>query len=210
MIEKELKYELNRAQYQKLLRELKPQREKRLRLVNYYFDDPNLRLRKKRYALRIRIIDGKTVYFTLKYPGKTPHKGPRSLKVRYEHEIKIPMNLAKSLLKGRKHITDVDLGPLRILRKHLGKGILSKVGPLGLIECRRTVFTLPRNPSFELEIDRCKIFNKKFYEVEVETNRPTRADKLIRELLDDVGIPYHPITRSKFGRFIEEWKRRNH
>jgi len=189
-----------------LLRVLKRKKPQKLRLINYYFDDSQLRLRKKKFALRVRIINGKKVYFTLKYPAKAPRNSPSALKIRVEHEEEIPLKIAKHLLKETKKILDVDAVPTRILRRNFSKNSLSKVRPLGLIETERTV--VPLYSFLELEIDRCKMFNKKFYEVEVETSQPRRVDKAIRELFSVYDIPYQPLTRSKFGRFIEEWKRR--
>ena len=210
LLEKELKYELSKSDYLKLIRVLKPKSKKRLQLTNYYFDDSSLTLRKKKYALRIRISHNgtkETVLFTLKYPGKQPKNAPRALKVRVEHEVLINRDVAKRILNKRGRISDVDLAPMRILRRHFTKSELSKVRPLGLIQTRRTVVPLPGK--LELEIDRCKVFDKKFYEVEVETSSPRRADREIKILLESHGIPYLPITRSKFARFLGEWKRRN-
>ncbi len=188
------------------MRALKPNRTHKLKLINYYFDDLQLRLRKKKYALRIRIIDGSKVFFTLKYPAKQPKNAPQALKVRVEHEVEIPLSLAKRLLRETKGISDVNVHPMQILKRNFTKAMLAKVRPLGLIETRRAV--IPMGRSLELELDRCKMFNKKFYELEVETNQPRKVDRQIKHLLEAHGIPYQPLTRSKFGRFIEEWKRR--
>jgi uncharacterized protein YjbK len=207
LLEKELKYELSKADYLKLVRALRPKRREKLKLVNYYFDDSELRLRKKRYALRIRIINNRKVLFTLKYPAKTPRSSPTALKIRIEHEVEIPLKDARQLLGQNMKILEIDAEPIRILRRKFTKEILTKVKPLGLVETDRTVVPMPKK--LELEIDSCRMFNKKFYELEIETNAPKRADRQVRELLADHGIPYQPLTRSKFGRFIEEWKRRN-
>ena len=214
MLEKELKYELSKENYLKLIRSLKknpPQRSKpelahTLKLTNYYFDDSDLRLRKRKFALRIRIVDKKLVYFTLKYPAKMPRRVPRALKVRVEHEVRIPMKVALNLLKKNKKITDVNAIPVRILQRNFSKDSLSNVHPLGRIETKRTV--VPLTKTFELEIDHFQMFGNHFYEVEVETHQPKKIDKAIKELFETYDIPYLPLTRSKFGRFIEEWKRR--
>jgi uncharacterized protein YjbK len=189
------------------VRALRSKRKAKLKLVNYYFDDSELRLRKKRYALRIRIIDNKKVLFTLKYPAKMPRTSPTALKIRIEHEVEIPLKDAKQLLGQSMKILEIDAEPIRILKRKFAREILSRVKPLGLVQTQRTV--VPMQNKLELEIDSCKMFNKKFYELEIETNAPKRADRQIRELLALYDIPCLPLTRSKFGRFIEEWKRRN-
>lgn len=191
-----------------MLKAVKSHRPNELKLQNYYFDDQDLQLRKKRYALRIRIIDGNKFYFTLKYPAKQPKNGPRAFKVRVEHEVPISKALALRILKNDKHIMDLNVQPIRILKRAFPKNVLAKIKPLGRVECRRTV--VPLEKWLELEIDRCKIFNKKFYEVEVETSQPQRVDRAIRVFLKEHGIPYHPISRSKFARFVQEWKKRHH
>jgi uncharacterized protein YjbK len=205
LVEKELKYELTKAHYLKLIKVLKPRKNQSL--VNYYFDDPDLQLRKKKFALRIRIVSGGKAYFTLKYPGKTPEKAPAWFKVRREHEVAIPAATAKQLLRKKIHILDIDLEPVRILRRSFSKKSLANIQPLGLIETRRSVVAFKR--SLALEIDSCKIYNKKFYELEIETEKPNQTDRDVKTLLKKYDIPYAPISRSKFGRFIEEWKKRN-
>jgi hypothetical protein len=91
LVEKELKYELTKAHYLKLIKVLKPRKNQSL--VNYYFDDTDLQLRRKKFALRIRIVSGGKAYFTLKYPGKTIifSGGFKSLAL----EIKRSTNMAK-------------------------------------------------------------------------------------------------------------------
>ena len=73
------------------------------------------------------------------------------------------------------------------------------------METVRTIVKAPKK--LELELDRFKMFDKKFYELEVETSKPREADKLVRVMFEKYGIPYLPITKSKLGRFIENWKR---
>jgi len=207
LLEKELKYELCKADYSKLLRAVRSHRPNAHKLQNFYFDDRQLRLRKKRYALRIRIIDGKKYFFTLKYPAKQPKNSPRSFKVRVEHEFPISKTLALKVLRQDQNIMELDLPAIRILKRQFSKNILSKIAPLGMVECTRTV--VPLEKWLELEIDRCKIYNKKFYELEVETSQPVKVDKAVRIFLKANGIPYHPIARSKFARFVQEWKKRH-
>lgn len=208
LLEKELKYELRKSDYSRLLKAVRSHRPAAKEMKNYYFDDSQLRLRKKRYALRIRVVDGKKFFFTLKYPAKQAKTGPRAFKVRVEHEVPISRTLAMKIINREQKIIDLNVLPVRILKRAFPKNILSKIGPLGMVQCRRTV--VPLEKWLELEIDRCKIYNKKFYEVEVETSNPIRVDKAIRVFLKEHGIPYHPIARSKFARFVSEWKKRHH
>jgi uncharacterized protein YjbK len=199
---------LSKRNYSRLVKLLKPQILKNLQLVNYYFDDPELSLRKGKFGLRIRLVDGKQFFFTLKYPAKTTgqEKLPRALKIRHEHEVRIPTRTAKLLLKGDLQVMDLDVQPIRILRRHFPKGSLEKVRYLGMIHTKRTV--VPLKSKLELEIDSFGLFGKRFYELEVETSQPKKADKMIRVLFKEYKIPYLPLSRSKLGRFIQEWKKR--
>lgn len=162
-------------------------------------------MRKGKFGLRIRIVDGRTVIFTLKYPAKTAEDLPRALKIRHEHEVKLPLKLGKAVLRGDISVWELDVPPVKILRRHFSKSDLAQVRPLGVIETKRTVVPLKK---FELEIDYCRMFDQRFYEVEIETTQPKRVDKAIRDLFHDYDVPYRPLTRSKLGRFLQEWKKR--
>lgn len=206
-LEKELKYFLTKQDYQKLLSACKKHVGKTVRQTNFYFDDPALKLRKKRIGFRIRLVDQKRAVVTLKHPAKGFVPKVPSLKVRHEYEEEIPLKLAKAVLKGKKHILDVDAAPVEILKTFFSKGYLKRLKPLGSVDTIRT-FVRPKR-SLELELDRFKMFKQKFYELEVETTNPRLADKEVRALLQKCGIPYLPTTKSKLGRFIDEWKRLN-
>lgn len=205
-IEKELKYALTKREYQKLLKACRRRVQRQDHHLNCYFDDSKLRLRKQRYGLRVRIVNGKHAYITLKHPARPGKKTVRSLKVRKEYEEPIPYKTAKSVIKGKKRVADLRSIPIRILKHHISREAVQRVRPLGTI---RTVRTLVRTNggSIELEIDKFKLFGHTFYELEVETFRPKRADLVVRALFRQNRITYHPITKSKLGRFLEEWKR---
>lgn len=206
-LEKELKYFLTKQDYQKLLVACKKHVGHTVRQTNFYFDDPSLQLRKKRIGFRIRLLDRKRAVVTLKHPAKGITPKVPSLKIRHEYEEEIPLKTAKAVLKGKKHILDVDANPVRVLKTFFPKAYLRRIKPLGSVDTLRT-FVRPR-PRLELELDRFKMFNLKFYELEVETTNPHAADKQVRALLQKCGIPYLPTTKSKLGRFIDEWKRIN-
>ena len=76
---------------------------------------------------------------------------------------------------------------------------------MGSVKTSRTFVLADKNTL--LEIDKFKMFKKKFYELEVETHQPSQADKVVRALFKKHGIPYRPITKSKLGRFLDLWKK---
>lgn len=178
-----------------------------VRQTNFYFDDQTLQLRKKRIGFRIRLFDQKRAVITLKHPAKGIAPKVPSLKVRHEYEEEIPLKMAKAVLSGKKNILDIDAGPVKILKTFFPKGTLKRLKPLGSVDTLRTFVRHKR--TLELELDRFKMFKQKFYELEVETTSPRAADKAVRALLQKCGIPYLPTTKSKLGRFIDEWKKVN-
>jgi uncharacterized protein YjbK len=205
-LEQELKYSLRKVDYFKLLKAYRKRKTATIRQTNYYFDDPKLRLRKKRFGLRIRLIDGEKAVITLKHPARVQGgKGFSALKVRHEYEEEITLKAAKSILKGKRRLIDLDVEPVRVLKKVFSNGYLSKISPLGAIKTTRTV--VPLKNRIELELDRCKMFDERFYELEVETTRPHFADKSVRAVLDFYDIPYEPLAKSKLGRFLDVWKK---
>ncbi|MGE3759362.1 MAG: CYTH domain-containing protein [Pseudobdellovibrionaceae bacterium] len=206
MIEKELKYALTKRDYQRLMRACRKKVRLQSEHLNCYFDDPKLKLRKKKYGLRVRIVDDKKAFVTLKHPARAGKKAVRSLKVRKEYEVPVNYKTAKAIIKGKKPLMDLRNMPVRVLRSAFSKNALQRIQPLGTIRTLRTV-VVANGGSLELEIDKFKLFGHSYYELEVETFRPKRADQIVRWLFKENNIPYHPITKSKLGRFIEEWKK---
>lgn len=207
-LEKELKYLLTKQGYAKLISVTRRHVREKIKHTNYYFDDPRLRLRKKKFGLRIRIQNGNKAFITLKEPAAFPTGKVPSLKVRHEWETEIPLKTAKAILAGKKQMADLKIKPIQILKRRFNNASLDKIAVLGSVKTLRTVVVC-RN-RVELEIDKFKMFNKKFYELEVETEKPAFADRTVRLLLRRHRIPYHPITKSKLGRFIEMWKKGAH
>lgn len=205
-LEKELKYHLDRKSYQRLIRACSKRISKRDRLVTYYFDDKKLGLRKKKFGFRLRTNGGKGPVLTLKYPAKGPARGPVGFKVRHEFEQAIPAKIAKALLKGKMTLAEINARPVNILKKHFSNSYLEKIKVLGSMKTSRTMAKLANK--FQMEIDRCETFGKKFYELELETSRPKSADEAVRGLLEKHGIPYLPVEQSKLSRFLDEWTRR--
>lgn len=205
-LEKELKYFLDRKGYTKLMRICRTQIRKRDRLTNYYFDDEKLGLRKRRYGFRLRTNGGKDAKLTLKYPKQGAGRGPAGFKVRHEFEEKISLPTAQKLLKGRISLSQIDASPVRILRRHFSEDYLDRVKLLGSLKTTRTIAKLAGK--FEMEIDRCEMFGKKFYELELETTAPVAGDKAVRALLEKHDIPCVPVAESKLSRFLDEWSRR--
>jgi len=206
-VEKELKYYLTKTQYEKLIKSSGPDQIRTIKQINYYFDDSLLRLRKRKLGLRIRLEDGQTGTLTLKEPVGKLHPKLRKLKIRYEWESPISIATARSIIKHKKSIASLNKKPIRILKKHFSDKELSGLKTLGTIKTTRTLISLSKG--LTIEIDKYKMFDQKFYELEVESHHPEEADRSVRIFLKKHRIPYRPISQSKLGRFIECWKKRN-
>jgi uncharacterized protein YjbK len=196
VVEAEIKYQLTRSEYLKLLRYFRKHPQKKVRQVNYYFDTNALTLRNYKVGLRIRTYNGK-ILLTIKLPHGGSRNLMRGFKVRKESETTIPKPLFNAILRGRKNLSEVAL--VRRLRRFLTKEQLGALRPLGKLQTVRTTVRIA--PSLALEIDRCKLFNSRFYEAEVETNRPQQTDREIRTLFKECRISYRPSGRSKAERF---------
>lgn len=205
-LEKELKYHLDKESYARLIRVCRASVVKRDRYVNYYFDDPKLGLRRRRFGFRLRTIHGKKPKLTLKFPAKTPARLPRGFKVRHEYEEEIPVAKARALLGGKVTVLDLTASPIRQLKRYFSDDYLASLVILGSMKTHRTLATLPGK--FSIEIDRCEMFGKFFYELELETDRPKAADRAVRELLKANGIAYRPVAESKLARFMKEWQKK--
>lgn len=205
--ERELKYELNKKDYARLLQLFKPISRPPQKLVSYYFDAPNLPLRQERFGLRVRIIDGKRALLTLKHPAThRSHDVPNGFKVRQEEEVGIPLTIAKALIRRRRKITELGLSPVRSLRRIFPNGDLDKVNPLGSMKMERTM--VPLVTGLQLEIDHFQVYQKHFYELEIETDRPIRTQKILRSFLRPYHISLRPLNRSKLECFLKAWKKR--
>lgn len=208
-IERELKYSLKRREYLRLYRALKLQYQlhRKVRQSNYYFDDPKLSLRKQRLGLRVRIEDGSRASLTVKGPSQmTRRRQPVAFKARWEYEVSIPLALARQLIRRPSTIGELKLVPIRKLLRHIDSKVLERVQALGRLTNTRAFFRFGKGHL--LELDRFEMFDQRHYELELETPRPTEADRRIRHLLHEYGVTFRPSRTSKLGRFIAEWKMR--
>ena len=202
-IENELKYLLTEADFTKLKRYLKtvyPFSIKTQR--NYYFDTSNLELRAKKIGLRIRYENkSRTPILTLKFPAKSTVRALRAFRSRNEIEAKLNSKLAVGLLKARISFNQIKLPPIALLNSMVAASLIESMIPLGSMVNSRIKFKWTNG--LVLELDRFKIFDQIFYELELETDKPKRGDLLVRELFKDLKIRYKPSGKSKLARFIE-------
>jgi uncharacterized protein YjbK len=202
LIEKELKYKLNKNTYRKILTLLKNRDQIKYSQENYYFDHPKFKLRKNKFMLRVRKVNNTKSFLTVKYPKKLKKKLRPGLKVRVEHEVAIPLKIARKIIENKIALADLNIKPIRILKNTFSKADINKIQALGKLETQRTVIHFKK--WLILEIDQSQVFNKKFYELEVETIDPEKADRFIHKFLKSQKIPCEYALQSKFSRFLQE------
>jgi uncharacterized protein YjbK len=203
-VEKELKYALTAKGYARLVAAMAGPGSRTVVQQNVYFDDAGFRLRRRRFGLRIRIVDGRRAQIALKFPAMNARAAAR-----------LPVG-ARAIIHGRRGIESLGAAPIRKLRELLGahppraKERLLKGGnrpartlelaPIGQLRTQRT--TVPWISGLELEIDRCEARGRVFYELEVETARAAATDRAIRKLFARLELPYRPLKRSKLARLF--------
>lgn len=202
-VEAELKYGLDERGYRKLVRRFPGAR--RFVQRNHYFEDPRgLALRRAGCGLRIRFVRGKAPVLTLKCPAAgASAQGPRSFKVREEHEARLALSVALAVARGTRSIASLPARPAALLRERLAPEALARVVPIGAMTTTR----LARRwrDGLVVEIDRFDVFGTRHYELEIETFRPKETDRLVRALFRELEIPYRPVRLSKLGRFLRAW-----
>jgi len=174
-------------------------RPERLRMVNIYYDTPDLLLRRSKVALRLRRIDNDWVQ-TLKAPGR--RQG--GLSSRKEWEMPVAGDaLNLDLFRG----TEADL-VIQALREH---GMESALVPQFRVDFQRMAWMLrpfPRTqPMFRSEIvlDRGEILagghTEPVSEVEIELKHG-RIKELLRVadmLKRDIGLAEEPASKARRG-----------
>jgi len=197
----ELKYGLNKRQYDRLRSLLKHQQKKVSKQLNIYFDDRRRSLQRKGSALRIRIANGKSAHLTVKFRKLVQRSAPKGLKVRAEYEVRIPVPKAKALMGGKAKILDLRCHPMRRLRRRLGKSSDISLGPIGKIRTTRHKFRW--HNGLVLELDHFTIGHRHYYELEVETAHPIRTDRKIRQFFKENALPVRPELQSKLARLLK-------
>jgi uncharacterized protein YjbK len=116
-LEKELKYLLKKQDYEKLIRALRKRTLATIKQTNFYFDNSDLSLRKKKIGLRIRLENNGKCTLTLKEPAKVKTPSVPSLKVRHEWESPLKLSLSKEITNGQLSISSLKIKPISILKK---------------------------------------------------------------------------------------------
>jgi len=199
-LERELKYQLTKQDYLKLRQILKNRPHHSEKQKNFYFDNKERSLQRRKIGLRIRFCPNKKPVLTVKFSAKRG-KGPSHYKIRHEHESLLTLSQAQKLVQNRMELTQLSIRPVRLLRTEIGAQPLSRLKRFGKIVTLRTRYRLAQNLC--LELDRFTIQRRTLYELEVETPLPQKTDKKIRQLLKDHTIRCRPLEQSKLSRLLK-------
>ena len=203
-VETELKYSLSKEEYLKLKKYLKIFFIHKKQQTNFYFDTPQLNLKKNKIGLRIRIEDSHQATLTMKLPAKKIKSSMAGLKVRIEIETPVKMTTATTLIKNKKNISSLKNKAIKKLSQTVTKPDLDALICLGSLKNERIVFQHPEIGI--LELDRSHFFGTTFYELEIETDKPRKIHPQITHLFRELKIVYCPGQQSKLERFLREWK----
>lgn len=187
-IERELKYQLDEARYDRLKVAL-GQSARVKQQVNLYLDTPGRELCSAHGALRLR-REGERLYLT--YKRGLAQTGS-FFEIR-EIETEVSQEQWNQLAGGK--LPDGPLEPIDRL-KHDFPHVQSLVS-LGQVENLRLCYPLPTGEVAELDrtvfpgggVD---------YELEVETESP----EVVERHLETLGVPLTPQSKTKFRRFLE-------
>jgi uncharacterized protein YjbK len=187
-IERELKYQLDEARYERLKTALGRQ-QKAKQQTNLYLDTPGRELCGAFGALRLR-KEGEKLFLTYKR-GKS-QKG--SFFEINELEVEVTQQLWNVLAGGQ--LPSEALEPLDRLRHDFPH--VTELVALGEVQNLRLCFPLPTGDTAEL--DRTVFPNGSVdYELEVETETPDEVERH----LESLGVPLTPQSKTKFRRFLD-------
>lgn len=191
--EVELKLSLGEASHAKLL-EILPCRGDLRHQKNIFLDGADFRLRKERWALRIREENGLWLL-----AAKGPSRRTGGISDRVEIEESVAQAQAELWLKGQVLLSELGTEPSSFLLNRFGDFSLS---PWVSFENMRQVL------SFEgvgLELDACLCAGVHRYELELELPRD-QLDEVIPKLnafFVTHGLPWLPSDQSKLAWAIE-------
>ena len=177
---------LNKHQYDALLEYASsfPNR-KSFTLINYYFDDKDLSLRKHHHMLRIRNIDSSSYEVTLKVKGE---KG--DLEINYP----ISYDEVNELIKAFDYNNDEINGYIRKVTSKPIRYITSLKTERIEIEFSDYLFVLDKNYYSNI-ID---------YNLEIESTSIEKANETIKKYCDQYGMQYSKDYQSKSRRAINK------
>lgn len=200
-LEVELKYELSRKEYQKLLSVVRDSIFRETDYRSYYFDTKKGALKKAGLNIRLRIDDDRAV-LTVKSQASVQIKDRLPVKARWELDKTLALERAEAIADGSVPFGSLRLDVIQKLREQFD-GDLDKVKILGSIPSHRTVARL--DDGTEIEVDRFTIAGDELYEVEIEFAQGAEKaiHKKMKRFFEANGIRWKFSPSSKRSRLLE-------
>ena len=197
MTEIEIKLTLEESDYRKVIDHFKGSLKETLDQWNIFFDTPTLQIRKGRSNLRIRrILSDKNPerWFVTCKQGGTMKNG---VAMKPEYETEISRELAKDLLTQPSDFFS------KLPSKIQNPLSFAKDGDFHVIGDFRTIRRVIPFEGFKIEADESFLpDSSKFYEIEVESDKPEIAKSKIEQKLHEIGAGYKNSVISKMGRLM--------
>lgn len=197
MTEIEIKLTLDESNYRKVIDNLKGSIKETLDQWNIFFDTPSLTLRKGKSNLRIRrILSDKSPekwFITCKQGGILKD----GVAIKPEYETEVTSDLAKYLLTLPSDFFNK-------LPAQIQEPIsFAKDGDFHIIGDFRTIRRVIPYQGIKIEADESFLPDStKFYEIEVESDKPEEAKPIIEQKLNEVGAKFHNSKMSKMARLM--------
>ncbi len=202
-IEKELKYQISKTDYFKLMEYLDNNCIKcsSITQTNYYIDDFDFTLNKNNITARIRKKLDEKYEFTLKMPVIN-NCVVKSAAIKKEITTELNNEIANNLINNgiwNKKFID-------ILHKNIKFPIeFSNLKVIGCLTTER-IFYKVKNISELISIDKSTYFDIEDFEVEWETNQLDKCNDILLNIFYNIGINYYKNNSSKNDRFIRVLK----
>ena len=160
--------------------------------TNYYFDNPQEEMKKKKIALRIRRFEDRAE-LTLKVPQK-------SHLAHMEFNQDLSIEEADAILEGKESLSGF------IAQQVLDRGVdLFSLAPLGALHTKRYEF---EDPNGIWALDQSSYLDQVDYELEFEVLNEDKGRRVFIDFLDSYQIAYQQAP-SKLARFAQRLEQVN-
>jgi uncharacterized protein YjbK len=205
-IEKELKYQLTKADFYKFKNFLDNNEVNRVSTftqINYYFDTEELSLKDRDTTIRIRkIIEPLKKYeLTLKTPLRKSNNS--NIKIKNEFSLDLDEQIAECIItKGNFKNYYFLLN--QILNEVKEEICPDKITLIGNLKTIREIYLLDYNYD-PINIDISSYLGEEDYEIEWETDKVYEAANILVKILNKLEITVSNNTLSKNTRFINKY-----
>lgn len=205
-VEKELKYQISRTDFEKFKEFLKKNKFKKissLTQINYYIDTEDLLLRDRDITVRIRkIIEPLNKYeLTLKIPLEK--NVISNVKIKNEITLDLDKEVAENIIHNGSLLNYYYLfkSKFNILTNET---CIERLKIIGSLKTIRELYLI--NENYEpINIDMNLYLDKQDYEIEWETDRICEVEKILMNYMEKLDISVNTNTLSKNCRFFNKY-----